>query len=87
MTMLRVADVNGGEVWSSGRSGSMYFDLRLVEDGEVFIRLDPDGTWCVDTREVADGKLRDSLVEQARRRRTRDGVARIHMKEGQNAAS
>lgn len=77
MPMIQVATVNSGEVWTSGRSGSFYFDLDLGEGGDLTIRLDDDGTWCIDTRELADGKLRELLLEEARARGTREGIRKL----------
>jgi hypothetical protein len=75
--MLGIGKVQSGEVWSSGRSGSIYFDLDLGEGGDLTVRLDDDGTWFVDVRETAEGKLRDLIVAEAARRGVRGGVRRM----------
>jgi len=85
--MIQVATVKSGEVWSSGRSGSIYFDLDLGEAGDVTIRLDPDvadGGWHIDTRELHDGTLRDVLHRLALARGTRGGIAKLTSAEMKN---
>ena len=94
--MVEVAKVKSGEVWISGRSHSAYFDLDLGEVGDLTIRLDCDGKWDVDIRELAEGDapgkpntegLRDFLIELATHRGTRGGIAKLASKELTNGHS
>ena len=77
LKMILLGKVANGEIWASGRSHSIYLDLDLGDCGDLTIRLDDDGKWVADIREVVEGELRRVLIADAVTRGNRQGLGSI----------